>query len=559
MNVVKSTIAILACLVAVSGSAQADDASLVGHWTIAADVKDHSPAGNHGMNHNVRLDAAGPVGTPNSAGEFDGRTSHISVLSSKSLDLGKGDFTLSLWVHTEEKLDDVLGDLVSKYDPETRRGFQLSIQNAAGVTSAQSNYRQLSFGIDAGRIDPEWTDCGRPGDNLFVFALCVLDGDLFAGTFEHGADEAGHVYRYGGGTRWIDCGSPDHSNAVQALCVYDGKLYAGTGRYLASGSSLPESPNEIPGGNVYRYAGDGKWVDCGKLANPETGEAFTVGGMAVYQGQLYAGVSKPAGRGLYRYEGGSEWTCLGNPGNRVTNPVVYNGKMYFCSLDGGGITRYDGDKKWTDVGKPEGVSQTYGFAVYEGDLYASSWPGGEVFRYDGESSWTTCGRLGTEKEVMGMAVYNGKLYAGTLPLAEVYRYDGDDNWQRTGQLDTTPDVRYRRAWSMAVFGGKLYCGTLPSGHVYSLQAGKNVTYDHALPAGWVHVAAVRAGDGLRLYVNGEQVATSSAFDADDYDVTNDKPLEIGFGSHDYFNGKLKDVRLYRRALSDREIAGLAEK
>jgi len=535
------------------------DDRLVGHWLLGEDVRDTSGRDNHGRGHGVDLEASGVDSGNGGAAGFDGIDDSIEVANADSLQLGTGEFSIALWAHTEAELDDVLGDLVGKFDPVTRTGFNFSIQNAAGVCSAQSNYRHLHFGIDAGQLDAAWTDCGRPGNNLFVFALCVFDGELYAGTFEHGKDEAGHVYRYAGGTEWVDCGSPDRCNAVQALAVYDGHLYAGAGRYLARGSSLPESPNEIPGGKVYRYEGGDEWTDCGKLQNPESGESFTVGGMAVYQGQLYAGVSKPPGRGLYRYEGGANWEYCGNPGNRVTNPVVYNGHMYFCSLDGGGVTRYDGDSNWTDVGKPAGVSQTYGFAVYRGDMYASTWPNGEVFRYGGEQSWINCGRLGEEKEVMGMAVYNGQLYGGTLPLAEVHRYNGGTDWFNTGQLDHTPDVRYRRAWSMAVFKGRLYCGTLPSGHVFSIEAGKSVTYDHALPSGWVHLAAVRDADRLRLYVDGKQVATSSQFAADDYDISNKQPLEIGFGTHDYFNGKLEDVRIYRRALDAGEIAELSRR
>lgn len=530
---------------------------LLAHWKLAGDTNDHSGNGHHGVNQGVDLTAAGPDGKPGGAAGFEGRGGYLEVPASDSLRLGKREFSISLWVRTEQILDDVLGDLVSQYDPVTRTGFNLSIQNYAGVTSAQSNYRNVHFGIDAGRVDPEWTDCGRPGNNLFVFALCVYDGNLYAGTFETGKEEAGHVYRYEGGTHWVDCGSPDRSNSVQALALYNGKLYAGTGRYLAKGSSLPESTNERPGGKVYRYEGGKRWVDCGKLSNSETGESFTVGGMAVYQGELYAGVSKPPGRGLYRYDGGTSWTYCGNPGHRVTNPIVYNGKLYLASLDGGGVTRYDGGTSWTHVGKPAGVTQTYGFAIHRGELYTSSWPNGEVFRYNGGTTWTSVGRLGMEKEVMGMAVYNGKLYAGTLPLAEVYRYDGDTSWTSTGRLDTTPDVRYRRTWSMAVYQGKLYCGTLPSGHVYSLEAGRNVTYDYALPPGWVHLAAVKAADRLRLYVNGKQVAESTPFDPDDYDLTNNEPLRIGFGAHDYFKGSMRDVRIYGRTLYDEEVEKLA--
>ena len=159
---------------------------------------------------------------------------------------------------------------------------------------------------------------------------------------------------------------------------------------------------------------------------------------------------------------------------------------------------------------------------------------------------------------MGMAVHNGKLYAGTLPLAEVYRHDGGTRWTRTGRLDLTPDVRYRRAWSMAVFDGRLFCGTLPSGRVHALEVGQSVTLDRALQAGWRHLAAVREGGRLSLYVDGKRVASSSPTpNASPLDLTNDQPLRIGFGEHDYFRGSLSDLRLYDRALSAGEIAALA--
>jgi hypothetical protein len=109
---------------------------------------------------------------------------------------------------------------------------------------------------------------------------------------------------------------------------------------------------------------------------------------------------------------------------------------------------------------------------------------------------------------------------------------------------------------MAVFQGRLFAGTLPSGRVHSIEIGRNVTCDHALPSGWVHLAAVRAKDRLRLYVNGKLAASSTVFKAEAYDITNDKPLEIGCGAHDYFNGKLSDIRLYGRALTAAEIEQL---
>jgi hypothetical protein len=183
-----------------------------------------------------------------------------------------------------------------------------------------------------------------------------------------------------------------------------------------------------------------------------------------------------------------------------------------------------------------------------------------VFRLDGDERWVAAGRLGDEKEVMGMAVHNGKLYAGTLPLAEVHRLDEGARWTRTGRLDMTPDVRYRRAWSMAVFDGRLFCGTLPSGRVHALEAGQSVTLDRALGPGWKHLAAVREGGRLTLFVDGTLVASSSSSaNSSALDITNRAPLRIGFGSHDYFRGGLGDVRLYNRAVPAAEIAALAKR
>src|SRR5262249_683826 len=154
---------------------------------------------------------------------------------------------------------DVLGNIISQYDPTTRRGFNLNIKNHAGMTSSQSNYRNVHFGIDNGRSDGIWEDCGRPGNSVFIFSMVVHEGQLFVGTCEPGAGESGHVYRYGGPGNWIDCGSPDPCNAVSSLAVYNGKLYAGVSRYHLPHSGQPASPNDNPGGKVYRYEGDRKW------------------------------------------------------------------------------------------------------------------------------------------------------------------------------------------------------------------------------------------------------------------------------------------------------------
>lgn len=154
-----------------------------------------------------------------------------------------------------------------------------------------------------------------------------------------------------------------------------------------------------------------------------------------------------------------------------------------------------------------------------------------------------------------MVVYNGKLYAGTLPAARVYRYEGGYDWIDTGQLDATPGAKYRRAWSMAVYRGRLFCGTLPSGRVHSMGAGCCVTHDRELEAGWQHIAAIRSAQDLSLLLNGEIVARKE-LGGEAFDVTNSEPLRIGFGEHDHFKGSIRDVRIYARELSEKEVARL---
>ena len=198
--------------------------------------------------------------------------------------------------------------------------------------------------------------------------------------------------------------------------------------------------------------------------------------------------------------------------------------------------------------------QLYSFQAYQGRLHIGVWPTAEILGHEGGTTWTSIGRPADEKETMAVAVYNGMFYVGTLPLAKVFRYDGGEAWTDLGQLDTTPDVKYRRAWSMAVFRGRLFCGTLPSGHVFSREAGKCVTYDSELPDGWRHLAAVRRGGRLELFVDGRRVAVSSDFEPRDYDLANGRPLKIGAGQHDFFRGRMRDVKIWPRALGEGEIA-----
>jgi hypothetical protein len=140
----------------------------------------------------------------------------------------------------------------------------------------------------------------------------------------------------------------------------------------------------------------------------------------------------------------------------------------------------------------------------------------------------------------------------------VYQFDDDNRWRKLTQLDSTPEVKYRRAWTMAEYQGQLFCSTLPSGRVHACEVGKLVTWDDEFPTGWHHVAAVKSAGKLQLFVDGEIKSSSSEFDPKVFDVTNGQPLKIGCGPNDFFNGRLRDVRLYQRALTPTETASLAK-
>lgn len=495
-----------------------------------------------------------PLGEDSQGKLFDGRTDVVQVPDTSDWKLGKAPFTLSLWVNVDEDVGDTLGDLVSCYDSKDRRGFHLGIYNHNGVTNGQPNTRQVHFGIDNGRMEPKFTDHGRLGDAVYVFSMCVHDGRLYASTCHAGDQQSGRVFRWESDQRWTDLGSPDLANAISSLVVFNGSLYAASSKYRLAGSSLSESQNPNFGGNVYRLGPGDTWEHCGNVS----AQTEAISSLVVFRGKLYASsLYRPAG--FFRYEGGKQWVPCNTPGGKRTEAMtVWNDSLYATCYDEGSVFRYNGED-WTQVGAIPDATQTYGFAIHRGELYVSEWPNAHVFRYLGGDRWQDTGKLGDELEAMPLVVYNGKMYGGTLPLAEIYRYDNDNQWTRIDQVDHTPDVKYRRAWSMAVHGGRLFVGTLPSGKVLSIEAGINATYDRPLGSGWHHIAAVRGDSVLRLYVDGAQVAQSSGFTTEDFDLSLTGDMKIGFGAQDYFRGRIADVRLYRGELDEDEIIVEAQK
>ncbi len=84
------------------------------------------------------------------------------------------------------------------------------------------------------------------------------------------------------------------------------------------------------------------------------------------------------------------------------------------------------------------------------------------------------------------------------------------------------------------------------------------------PGEWQHVFVTYDGSGkakgVKMYVDGADVALKVDKDALKSGITSAVPLRIGQRSKDQFleDGRLQDVRIYERALSAKEVAGLAK-
>ncbi|MBE2204032.1 MAG: LamG domain-containing protein [Chthoniobacterales bacterium] len=534
-----------------------------GHWPLETDHRNHSTHDLIGMAREITYEDI----DGRRAAVFHGAKSSLEIADHPALRPGTGDFSVSLWLHTKDGAQggDVVGDLISKFDGDARKGFNLVVSTQTGTTvTTQPNYRQIQFGIDEAYVEEAWQDCGTPGQAVKICALLAMNGHLFAGTFENGEGRTGHVWQYEGGKSWSDLGAPPAGcNSMGSLTCFDGDLFAASGRYNPRGSQLGMAQNIRSGGPVYRITSDGTWKDCGhpglEGAAPddpdtltgESNQADDTNCLTVFRGNLYA--TSHHRRGLFRYEGGKNWKPVG-PDLRIMSLTIHEGRL-LALINGGGAYRYEDGTDWTWIGDPPLSTQTYCALTHQGRLLVGTWPECHIVRYEGGTEWKIRGMVGYEREVMAASLYNGKAYFGTLPMANIFRMDGD-SFTYFGNIDNHPGHHLRRAWSMAVHQGALFAGSLPQGKVMRRCAGAVATHDHALPSGWRHLAAVRTGNEVAVYLDGKKVAGSPV--PGTWNMNTAKPLTIGGAAIGHaFSGALRDVRFYQRALTPEDLQTLA--
>ena len=549
--------------------------SLIAHWELDGDCRDRVGS-NLGVPHGIKF-VKGRNGKRAGAALFDGEGAYIEVPHTHNLLFGTQDFSIAVWVNLEDDVKSVVGNIVSKFDAPRRTGFNLAISSSSPGYSGISDAKNVHFGIDHGNCGT-WKDCGKPWlSNSLIGTLISYKGSLYTGIADASRPEdACHVFRYVGDSEWSDCGRVGNdllTPTVFSVAVHRGSLYAGTGQW-----DWFKARAGIGGVNhVFRYDGGKEWVDCGQV-----GQGYRVMSLVSFQGNLYASDDQLK---VFCYEKPGKWSYCGQLSDgteRLVNCITpYRGRLYGSTHPS--IYRYEGGTKWTNIGRgPFGATQVHKLQVYDGHLYAGTWPHGKVLRYEGGDRWSDCGQLGIAtdeyqiNEVNDLTVYNGKLYAGVLPKAEVYRYEGGQEWTMLRRLAFHPGwsaaslPTWFRVTSMTVFAGSLFQGTSTcighydpmaspeAGRVFAMEAGKNVSYDDDLGSGWKHLVVTRSQGRLELFINGELKATSSNFQAAEYDLTNTFPLLIGAGAVNFFSGALDDLRIYRGALSADHVKHLYE-
>ena len=522
---------VAACFVLCWAVAQtpAAEPRLVGHWKLAGDAADSSGNGLHAKPHGVEFRSKGPDGQLPAA-TFDGKGRSPDRRPGGGLHLGTGDFTLALWVHCDERLDDRPGGPRHPVRPEEAgrvqpvapdqhgRDEQPAEHPAAPVRDRRRHRADVGRRGPAGQRGPGLRP-GRPRRAPVRRDVRQRQGGRRAGVPVRGAGQ------------WTDCGAPDRCNAVSAMAVHRGEALRRDGQVSVRRLRPPRVGEPEPGrrGLPVRRRDD---------AGPRSAGCPTRRRSAGWWSSR-AGctprrcTSRPGSSGTRPTAAGRR--CRSRTASGWSRSAVYNGFLWAPATTAAACTGSTAPRGRTSASSATTPRPTRSPPTVAGCASAPGRaeglpPGG------GRHAGRTSAGSATSWRSWACSSTTASCTRGRSRSAEVYRYDGGRTWTRTARLDRTPDVKYRRAWTMAQYRGRLFCTTLPSGRVHSLTAGACVTHDRELPAGWRHVAAVRQG-GVAPAVRGRQ-GGGRVGPVRPRPVRPDtgEPLVIGAGAGDFFRG-----------------------
>jgi len=338
------------------------------------------------------------------------------------------------------------------------------------------------------------------------------------------------------------------------------------------GDSIFGDITAIGGGGGGAYPGNGVGLSGGSGGG--AGDQNVAGGSAT-QGNSGGGTG-------YGYAGGTSAGAWGSGGgggaggvgsNGITGQVVNGGPGYVSSISGSNVEYGKGGKGNSDGGTIDSTPANTGQgAMGTGSPNNSPYSGGSgivVIRYlknygtlVGDTKFVD-GKIGKALQFDGSGDY---VDCGTNSAFNITGPITVETWANFNDLSARSlvskwgdDVNSNYSWL-------LFANLWNSGEVNFLVSGNGTGYSNcASGAGkittgnWYHIAGVYDTSSIKLYINGNLVATNSSGIPSSIKVST-IPLQIGVDSDGaseskirYFNGKMDDVRIYNYARTAEQI------
>ena len=253
-----------------------------------------------------------------------------------------------------------------------------------------------------------------------------------------------------------------------------------------------------------------------------------------------------AGKGPLQIGGNESWAS-----SEYFDGKIDEVRLYDRALSEGEVKA---DRKTPIEAAPsEGPIAAYSFDENEGTVAHDASGNGHEGTIEGPA-WTT-GKYGSALEFDAEA---GDIV--TIPDSEDLRFEDFtlEAWVRPSEeREKAPAIAKT---SSSERGYMLYASGEAIGHPQGETTQHEWTEDYAYGAAklplnaWTHLVVTDDGSQIKLYVNGELVDSRSASEV----KAGKGPLQIGgnesWASAEYFDGKIDEVRLYDRALSEGEAA-----
>ena len=501
---------------------------------VSGSISDTSPESNDGS-ANGGVTYANP-GKINQALGFDGVDDYVSIPNDSSLDVRGGDFAFAAW---------------ARLDGKTTDGTLLAKTSAQALTSQdQDNYGGQTFSVAVDGNVLASADTTGSGVNIFDVSTPSNPSSVFTDTFSAGGVDLDGGYAY----------VTDYNNAL--LKIYDvSNLGSVSFVNQVSVGSFPV-PVEVRDGYAYvqEFSGSNMYiVDVSNPASPTVESTISLtattpygNGVKVIDNTMFVAtadgnvtiynVSNPASPSQiqqYSYTGGPELTGIDVDNNYIYIGDYTNNRLSILNNPCSDFVTPTCGATWQEVGDNTdnaGYIRPRYVEIDDDFLFMARHANpGAIQVYD-VSDRTNPQLIGTD------GVFNGP---NAVEAAGGYAYSGlNTGAVHTHRFDPSAiDLRYDNEDDQWVFGVR-------EGGNWSY-----AKYNQSSPntGEWYHVAGVRDGGNLRIYVNGEQgnITGSVASPGNISPGT----VSVGrFGSFDskYYNGLIDEVSIWGRAISTTE-------